>query len=85
MKPLLAVTGENIKGFLPDDPEGILAKFKKKGGAPAEDAPAEADDAKPSAPTPPPRSAPARRTEGTTIPNADRKGLDALATGATRR
>ncbi|MFO1117328.1 MAG: CvpA family protein [Beijerinckiaceae bacterium] len=83
MKPLLAVTGDQIMAFLPDDPEGILAKFKKKGGAPSEDAPAESEDSKPAAPTPPARPAPARRTDAAPgYQNADRKGLDALATGS---
>ena len=81
MKPLLAVTGDQIMAFLPDDPEGILAKFKKKGGAPAEDAPAEDQDTKPPASVPAARPAPAKRTDAT--PSLDRKALDALATGAT--
>jgi membrane protein required for colicin V production len=84
MKPLLAVTGDQIMAFLPDDPEGILAKFKKKGGgaAPAEDAPAESDqDTKTPAPAPAAKPAPAKRTDAG--PTLDRKALDALATGAT--
>ena len=82
MKPLLAVTGDQIMAFLPDDPEGILARFKKKGVAPSEDAPAETDqDAKPPASAPAAKPAPAKRTDAT--PSLDRKAMDALATGAT--
>jgi membrane protein required for colicin V production len=81
MKPLLAVTGDQIMAFLPDDPEGILAKFKKKGAAPSEDAPAEDQDTKPSAPAPAAKPAPGKRTD--VSPSLDRKALDALATGAT--
>ena len=83
MKPLLSVTGDQIMAMLPDDPEGILARFKKnKTAAPTEDAPAESDqDLK--TPAAPAKPAPAKKTEGTeTYQNADRKGLDALATGA---
>ncbi len=82
MKPLLAVTGDQIMAFLPDDPESILARLKNgKTAAPSEDAPADTDqDARPGAPS---KIAPAKRTEApATYQNADRKGLDALATGA---
>ncbi|MDE2363921.1 MAG: CvpA family protein [Hyphomicrobiales bacterium] len=88
MKPLLSVTGDQIMAFLPDDPESILAKFKKKTGLPSEDAPAETDqETKPAAPAPAAKPAPAKRTDaGPPNPTAaDRKGLDALVTGATRR
>jgi membrane protein required for colicin V production len=78
MKPLLAVTGDQIMALLPDDPESILAKLKKKGGLPAEEQPADSDtDAKPAAPAP--RAAPTKRSEAPAA--TDKQRLDALATG----
>ncbi len=59
MKPILQATGDQLMAMLPDDPEGLLNKLKKKGGAVSEEQPAESDD-KP-IPSPPPRPS-GRRT-----------------------
>ena len=61
MKPILQATGDQLMAMLPDDPEGLLNKLKKKGGAVGEEQPAETDDTKP-VPSPPPRPASGRRT-----------------------
>jgi membrane protein required for colicin V production len=80
MKPLLVLTGDQIMAMLPDDPESILAKLKKpKGGAPAEDSPAETDqDTK--TPAPPAKPAPTKKSEApsTTIQSGDKQRLDAI-------
>ena len=57
-KPYLEYTGDQLKAMLPDDPEGIINRLKKK-RAPGDDTPAEPDsDAKAAAPTPSPIPAP---------------------------
>lgn len=89
MRPLLSVTGEQIMGLLPDDPESILAKLKKpKTAAPPEDAPAESDqDTK--SPQPPARPTTNQKSENTPATRtSDRQRLDALVSGSatpTRR
>ncbi|MGA8602132.1 MAG: CvpA family protein [Beijerinckiaceae bacterium] len=62
MKPILQATGDQLMAMLPDDPEGLLNKLKKKGGAVSEEQPAEGDDTRPAIPTPPPKPVPGRRT-----------------------
>jgi membrane protein required for colicin V production len=62
MKPILHATGDQLMAMLPDDPEGLLNKLKKKGGAVSEEQPAEGDDTRPAIPTPPPKPVPGRRT-----------------------
>jgi membrane protein required for colicin V production len=62
MKPILQATGDQLMAMLPDDPEGVLNKLKKKGGAVSEEQPAEGDDTRPAIPTPPPKPVPGRRT-----------------------
>jgi membrane protein required for colicin V production len=62
MKPILQATGDQLMAMLPDDPEGLLNKLKKKGGAVSEEQPAEGDDTRPAVPTPPPKPVPGRRT-----------------------
>jgi len=62
MKPILQATGDQLMAMLPDDPEGLLNRLKKKGGAVSEEQPAEGDDTRPAIPTPPPKPVPGRRT-----------------------
>jgi len=62
MKPILQATGDQLMAMLPDDPEVLLNKLKKKGGAVSEEQPAEGDDTRPAIPTPPPKPVPGRRT-----------------------
>ena len=87
MKPLLAVTGDQIMAMLPDDPESILARLKKpKGAAPAEDSPAETDqDTK--TPAPAAKPAPTKKSEAPAAAptQTDRQRLDALVNGGPRR
>jgi hypothetical protein len=82
--------------MLPDDPEGILAGFKKKGAAPGAEAPAEDDDSRTAPPSPPPRPiAPARPSEapaqgmsgmgGSAVPPAERQRLNQMLQGAPAR
>jgi membrane protein required for colicin V production len=96
-KPILQATGEKLKEMLPDDPEGILAGFKKKGAAPGAEAPAEDDDSRTAPPSPPPRPiAPARPSEapaqgmsgmggGSAVPPAERQRLNQMLQGAPAR
>lgn len=77
-KPFLQATGEKLKDMLPDDPEGLLANFKKKSAQTGADAPA--DESKDVAPAPPPRPiAPARPTE------APAQGQGAINTGERQK
>jgi membrane protein required for colicin V production len=55
MKPLLESTGRELMAMLPDDPEGLLAKLRKKSGS---DQPAPDSDTT----SPPPPPAPAGKT-----------------------
>ena len=56
MKPLLQSTGDELTSLLPDDPEGIIGRFKKpKTAAPADEPPAEGDTAAKDLPRPPTR------------------------------
>lgn len=82
-KPILQATGEKLKDLLPEDPEGILAGLKKKGGAQNADAPADAEEPKTVAPSPPPRPiAPSRAPEGASnVAPAERQKLDQLMQG----
>lgn len=86
-KPILQATGEKLKDLLPEDPEGILAGLKKKGGAQNADAPADAEEPKTVAPSPPPRPiAPSRPAEGAgqgggNVAPAERQKLDQLMQG----
>lgn len=82
-KPYLEYTGDQLKAMLPDDPEGIINRFKKQ-RAPGDDTPAEPDssDGKSAAPTPSPGSpapapaapapaaAPLKKTENAGVPGA---------------
>ena len=57
--PLLKATGDQLLALLPNDPDGILANFKKhKPGAADEAAPPDADqESKAAPPTPSPGQA----------------------------
>ncbi len=56
MKPLLQSTGDQLTSLLPDDPEGIIGRFKKpKVGTAAEEPAAEGDAASKGLPRPPTR------------------------------
>lgn len=56
MKPLLQSTGDQLTSLLPDDPEGIIGRFKKpKTAAPSDEPPAENDTASKDLPRPPTR------------------------------
>ena len=56
MKPLLQSTGDQLTSLLPDDPEGIIGRFKKpKVATPADEPPAEGDATSKGIPTPPSR------------------------------
>ena len=57
MKPLLQSTGDQLTSLLPDDPEGIIGRFKKpKPATPSDEPPAEGDSAaSKDLPTPPTR------------------------------
>lgn len=77
-KPFLQATGDRLKDMLPDDPEGILASLKKKGGQMGGETPA--DESKDVAPTPapPPRPiAPAKPANGGPS-GAEKQKLDQL-------
>ena len=55
MRPFLQATGEQLTNALPDDPEGIIGRFKKtKTAAPGDEPPQEGDAGK-ALPTPPTR------------------------------
>jgi membrane protein required for colicin V production len=56
MRPLLAATDAQIRALLPEDPDGLLSKFKPK-AATGEEAPSEDADIKP-APVPAPAAKP---------------------------
>jgi membrane protein required for colicin V production len=43
MKPFLQASGDELMALLPEDPEGLLSKLKKKSGAPAEEAVPDSD------------------------------------------
>jgi membrane protein required for colicin V production len=53
MKPLLVSTGRELMAMLPDDPEGLLAKLRKKGGTPEDTTAPAPDSDTPPAPKPP--------------------------------
>ncbi len=56
MKPLLQSTGDQLTSLLPDDPEGIIGRFKKPKTATSNDEPApDGDAAAKGLPTPPSR------------------------------
>ena len=55
MKPLLQSTGDQLTSLLPDDPEGIIGRFKKPKAATADEPPAEGDAASRGLPRPPTR------------------------------
>ena len=90
-KPFLEKTGEQLMAVLPDDPEGMLAKFKKKRGGAADEPPSEPDvEQKPAAPRGSRTDAAPAPTSG--IARNDRQGLDQLlrpsaapSTAPTRR
>ncbi len=55
MRPFLVATGDELTALLPDDPEGIIGRFKKvKPANTADEPPQESDPTKP-LPTPPSR------------------------------
>jgi membrane protein required for colicin V production len=63
MRPFLAGAGDELTGLLPDDPEGIIGRFKKpKAAPPADEPPQESGDAANPLPTPPTRDTGARDT-----------------------
>ncbi len=85
---MLKATGDQLLALLPDDPDGILAKFKKhKPGAVDETAPPDADQepkAAPATPSPPVKpNAHASQAQADAAPAPDDKHkLDALVKGA---
>lgn len=53
MRPLLRATGDQLMAFLPDDPEGLLAKLKKPKAGPSEEPAPDSDiEQKPASPAP---------------------------------
>ena len=88
MRPLIQSTGDQLLTMLPDDPEGILAKFKKPKGGANEEAPADTDSGDGKAPaTPAPKPAvPQKRTDAqpkidSGIAQGEKQKLDALLSG----
>lgn len=84
--PLLKATSDQLLALLPDDPDGLLAKFKKpKQPAASEDTlPPESDSEPKAAPaTPSPPVPPARPNKADSQPQApdDKKKLDNLLKG----
>ena len=95
-KPYLEYTGDQLKAWLPDDPEGIINKFKKQ-RAPGDDTPAEPDsgDGKAAAPIVPAPAAPAppaltpaapaqKKVEAAPAPS-DKQALEALVAGQPKK
>ena len=90
--PLLKATSEKLLEQLPDDPDGLLAKFKKHKPGAGEDAPPPDTDQEPKAapatPSPPaPPARPAARPKAEAAPGApaatdDKRKLDSLLKGA---
>jgi membrane protein required for colicin V production len=82
--PLLKATSDQLLALLPDDPDGLLAKFKKPKPAASEEAPPPETDSEPKAApaTPSPPAPPARPTTGkqdaAPSPTDDKKKLDNL-------
>lgn len=77
--PLLKATSDKLLELLPDDPDGLLAKFKKPKPAPSEEAPPPETDSEPkSAPATPSPPAPPVRPNKTnlTTPSDDKRKLD---------
>jgi membrane protein required for colicin V production len=56
MRPFLAAAGDELTSMLPDDPDGIIGRFKKpKPATPADEPPQESGDASNPLPMPPTR------------------------------
>jgi membrane protein required for colicin V production len=81
--PLLKSTGDQLLALLPDDPDGLLAKFKKhKPGDDAAPPDSEEPKAAPATPSPPVRpKADAGKTNTTTPAPDDKRKLDSLLKG----
>jgi membrane protein required for colicin V production len=81
--PLLKSTGDQLLALLPDDPDGLLAKFKKR--KPGDDAaPPDSEEPKaaPATPSPPVRPrADAGKTNAATPAQDDKRKLDSLLKG----
>ncbi len=89
--PLLKTTSEKLLELLPDDPDGLLAKFKKHKPGSGEDAPPPETDIEPKAapatPSPPAPPTPPARPKADAGPPAnsapdDKRKLDSLLKGA---
>jgi membrane protein required for colicin V production len=92
--PLLKATSEKLLEQLPDDPDGLLAKFKKHKPGAGEDAPPPETDQEPKAapattspPAPSSRPTPPTRPKAEAVPAApaatdDKRKLDSLLKGA---
>jgi membrane protein required for colicin V production len=80
--PLLKATSDQLLALLPDDPDGLLAKFKKPKAPAGEDAPPPESDSEPKAApaTPSPPVPPARPGKPTPAPAApdDKRTIDNL-------
>ncbi len=76
-------TGDQLLALLPDDPDGLLAKFKKR--KPGDDAaPPDSEEPKaaPATPSPPVRpKADAGKTNAATSAQDDKRKLDSLLKG----
>jgi membrane protein required for colicin V production len=80
--PLLKSTGAQLLSLLPDDPDGLLAKFKKR--KPGDDAaPPDSEEPKtaPATPSPPIRPKADAGKAGATTPADDKRKLDSLLKG----
>jgi membrane protein required for colicin V production len=77
--PLLTATSNELLSLLPDDPDGLLAKFKKPKPAAGDEAPPPENDSEPKA-TPAPPSPPRRpEKSGAAQPApADKQKLDSI-------
>jgi membrane protein required for colicin V production len=79
--PLLKATSDQLLALLPDDPEGLLAKFKKPKPSAGDEAPPPETDSEPkAAPATPSPPAPPPRPNKTNLPSPpdDKHKLDTL-------